>query len=355
MLESEAKQNLPDPLISPLVDFSRDFIMPLSIPHMRGSDFVDGAKGPVLKAALFLWMAAWQQVPCGSLPNNPRQLARFALVTPQWWGSNGGKALTGFILCSDNRYYHPTLCELAEARMARSKRASHAANSRHLKRFGAELAVSGQDASKVDVKNMHLRKPCSPSAQAVPYKRKEKKRYILSKDNNIPPRAREAVPQPLLDYPQNISDNSVPEAPTPNTPTPSMPAPTPKPDPKPEPNVAADSSPEQAQAEASSGGGLPYEGTPTTTPNIPVQNLMKAYVRFIENFWTEENEITVHGPTITSQAEAILAKKTPMQAVAQMRNQLRAMADDNLEPPIDLMFLLDDELPRRQGSPPGNV
>jgi hypothetical protein len=89
----------------------------------------------VFRSAVLLWCAAWHQVPAASLPNDDAELARIAgfgrFVTE--WKAIKEEALHGFVLCSDGRYYHGVVAEIAleswakrQAFQARSKAANEA-------------------------------------------------------------------------------------------------------------------------------------------------------------------------------------------------------------------------------------
>lgn len=86
---------------SMLLDFNR----------LINSDFYALSTGDEFKAAITLWAAAWAQTPAGSLPSDERILA--ALSRSKSWKKVRDRALHGFILCSDDRYYHAVLCEKA--------------------------------------------------------------------------------------------------------------------------------------------------------------------------------------------------------------------------------------------------
>lgn len=65
-------------------------------------------------AALMLWVRAWQQKPPASLPNDERVLASFS-KTGRRWPKIREMAMRGFVLCSDDRWYHPVLAQEALA------------------------------------------------------------------------------------------------------------------------------------------------------------------------------------------------------------------------------------------------
>lgn len=105
----------PAPLVPADVDLRGYGFMPLDVARLRDSRIVDAVTGEEFRAAILLWCAAWHQVPAGSLPNDEIQLAKLAgygRVLTEWAKVREG-ALYGFVLCSDGRLYHPTVCEKA--------------------------------------------------------------------------------------------------------------------------------------------------------------------------------------------------------------------------------------------------
>lgn len=115
---SNATIGLPPPPISPDVDL-RDFaFMPLDVQRLRDSDLGVVCSDAEIRAALWLWCAAWHQVPAGSLPDDCRALAALAGVgrgpeAIQRWREISDGALRGFVRCSDGRLYHLVICEKA--------------------------------------------------------------------------------------------------------------------------------------------------------------------------------------------------------------------------------------------------
>jgi hypothetical protein len=62
-------------------------------------------------AAMSLWLESWHQVPAGSLPKNERMLGYLAQCRS--WGKVRDQVMRGWVLCSDERYYHPVVAEKA--------------------------------------------------------------------------------------------------------------------------------------------------------------------------------------------------------------------------------------------------
>jgi hypothetical protein len=103
------------PLTPPDCDL-RDFgYMPLDVRRLLTSDtWLEAADDPKLGHVLIcLWAESWHQVPAGSLPDNDRVLARFAMCDGSEWGRLRERAMKDWRLCSDGRLYHPVVAEKA--------------------------------------------------------------------------------------------------------------------------------------------------------------------------------------------------------------------------------------------------
>lgn len=107
-----------DPLVPEEVDL-RDFaFMPLDVVRLRDSDLGAVCSDAEIRAALWLWCAAWHQVPAGSIPDDDRVLALMAgfgrgdVALNQWLTVRDG-ALRGFVRCRDGRLYHVVIAEKA--------------------------------------------------------------------------------------------------------------------------------------------------------------------------------------------------------------------------------------------------
>jgi len=106
---------LPDPMTPADCDLRGLEYMPLLGQRLFGSDFNGTASDSEWRAALTLWWAAWTQCPAGSLPDDDAALCRLGDLgrDVKTWLKLKGKALHGFVRCSDGRLYHPTLAEQA--------------------------------------------------------------------------------------------------------------------------------------------------------------------------------------------------------------------------------------------------
>lgn len=110
-------RNLPAPLVPGGVDLNDFDYMPFEVRRLLRSQFWINAmvKDPRIAAvSINLYAEAWHQIPAGSLPNDDAVLARFAMVDFATWLDIRAAVLEPWVLCSDNRWYHPVLAEKAE-------------------------------------------------------------------------------------------------------------------------------------------------------------------------------------------------------------------------------------------------
>lgn len=108
---------LPSPLTPADCDL-RDFpFMLLDVKRLRDSDMALTESPEACWAAVLLWCASWHQVPAGSLPDDDRVLANLAGYgrVVKEWRKHKADALHGWVKCSDDRLYHKTVAEKANA------------------------------------------------------------------------------------------------------------------------------------------------------------------------------------------------------------------------------------------------
>lgn len=75
-------------------------------------------------ALLMMWLVAWTQVPCGSLPNDEMVIRAKCKIAPKAWPAVREILMRGWWLAEDGRLYHDTLVSRALDMM--QKRASNA-------------------------------------------------------------------------------------------------------------------------------------------------------------------------------------------------------------------------------------
>jgi hypothetical protein len=95
--------------------------LPLYGGRLFGSDFDAHATDAEFRAGLQLWWSAWNQVPAASLPDDDVALCRLAGLGRQLkaWNRVKNRALHGFFICSDGRFYHRALSTFALESWAR--------------------------------------------------------------------------------------------------------------------------------------------------------------------------------------------------------------------------------------------
>ncbi|GEP06435.1 DUF1376 domain-containing protein [Methylobacterium oxalidis] len=141
-----AQSDLPAPLVPLETDIQGLPAFMLDVERLFASELWALSSGEEFKAAVALWGRAWQQIPAGSLPNDERLLAAFSGAGPRWRKVRD-MALRGFVLCSDGRLYHRTLCadvlRAAKSKEERRQRTAAASKARRAKGDGGEPPPSG--------------------------------------------------------------------------------------------------------------------------------------------------------------------------------------------------------------------
>lgn len=60
---------------------------------------------------LMLWMTAWEQTPCGSLPSDDDLIVARLGIDPEFFASNRAKIMRGWTVASNGRLYHPVVSQ----------------------------------------------------------------------------------------------------------------------------------------------------------------------------------------------------------------------------------------------------
>ncbi|MDF2493277.1 DUF1376 domain-containing protein [Sphingomonas sp.] len=107
--------DLPAPLTTPDCNVQSFPYMPLHVAKLRDSDMAAEEEPEACWYNVLLCSAAWHQIPAASLPNNDAVLMRLIGLGRdlKTWKKHRRGALRGFVLCSDDRYYHPFVADLA--------------------------------------------------------------------------------------------------------------------------------------------------------------------------------------------------------------------------------------------------
>lgn len=109
-------EQLPPPLVPPEVDLrGMEFMLLFGDRLFKSTTWIEASpEGQV--AALRLWWHSYaHEVPAASLPDNDRLLAEHAGygVAVKSWLKVKQRAMRGWVLCSDGRWYHKVVAELA--------------------------------------------------------------------------------------------------------------------------------------------------------------------------------------------------------------------------------------------------
>jgi hypothetical protein len=94
----------------------RDFqFMPVDIVRLFASEFHALSNDAEWRAGMTLWLKSFHHVPAASLPDDDVQLCRAAEMGRdlRTWRRVKARALHGWVLCDDGRWYHPVVAEKA--------------------------------------------------------------------------------------------------------------------------------------------------------------------------------------------------------------------------------------------------
>lgn len=105
----------PDPLVPPGVSLGGNEWFPLYFRRLRKSRWWRTATDLARARNVLLWGEAYQSTPAGSLPDDDDELAEaagFGFDVPAFIAAKA-EIMAPWTLCSDGRWYHPTVCEMA--------------------------------------------------------------------------------------------------------------------------------------------------------------------------------------------------------------------------------------------------
>lgn len=111
-MDTEIKR--PKPFVKPDVNLQKYSWMKLDIIRLQNSNsWHQCSTMPYAAyACINLWMAAWHQVPAGSIPVDEAWIKKRADVSDEVWKSIRRTVLGNFTRCSDDRLYHRVLCDM---------------------------------------------------------------------------------------------------------------------------------------------------------------------------------------------------------------------------------------------------
>lgn len=175
--------NLPAPLTPPGCDLSGHDWFPLHFERLRKSRWWRRATDMSRARNVMLWGEAYKSVPAASLSNDDDELAEaagFGFDIDAWMAAKDD-ILSPWTLCSDGRWYHPTVAELAlDAWQKLSIKRRAERERKAAQRAGVRSGTSGTPLAAADV----------------------------PPDDEIVPRDTDAVPQ---DTPENGAGHSTQE------------------------------------------------------------------------------------------------------------------------------------------------
>lgn len=122
---------LPEPLTPPECDLTSMEWFPFYHHRLLQSEFWTTASDRARAISVGLWAESYRQIPAASLPSHDVRLARlagFGERTVDMWLEIKDEVMSPWVFCSDERWYHPVLAEIAnqawESKRNRQKKPS---------------------------------------------------------------------------------------------------------------------------------------------------------------------------------------------------------------------------------------
>lgn len=114
---------------------------------------------------LMMWMMAWTQVPCGSLPNDTAIIRAKCKVPPKMWPALQPVLMRGWWQAEDGRLYHDTIVlRVIEMLSERNKGSYRRFRSVVLERDGARCAYCGIESSELTLDHIIPRSKGGPDS-----------------------------------------------------------------------------------------------------------------------------------------------------------------------------------------------
>lgn len=108
---------LPDPPY-PATTRAKGWRFELDYERIEASDTWALAPAELRPWLLMLWMQAWRQTPCGSMPDNDALIAARLGMSVTMFQTHRETLMRGWTLCSDGLLYHPVIVEKALSMLA---------------------------------------------------------------------------------------------------------------------------------------------------------------------------------------------------------------------------------------------
>lgn len=108
---------MPAPLVDPSVHVGQLPWFPILRARLFGSFFNAHATNAEWRAGVTLWIKSYDERPIGSLPNDDGELWRLAAIkgNMRTWRRIKPMVLHGWVLCDDDRFYHPLIATILNA------------------------------------------------------------------------------------------------------------------------------------------------------------------------------------------------------------------------------------------------
>lgn len=162
--------DLPAPPVPPNCDLRAFKWMPLDVDRLRVSSMARDRPAWVFRCAVLLWCAAWHEVPCSSIPDDPVWIRSAACLQTdsrryQRMLELGG--LHGFHKCNDGRLYHALIAEKAlealQIREMQSARGRAGAAARWKKSTAQASLQTSESNANIPYNSKNLPLPSLPS------------------------------------------------------------------------------------------------------------------------------------------------------------------------------------------------
>lgn len=104
----------PEPLVPPECSMAGNDWFPFHFDRLRKSKWWRRASDTARSRNVMMWGEAFKSVPAGSLPDDDDELAEAAGygMDVDAFLSHKAEIMAPWVLCSDGRWYHPTVCEV---------------------------------------------------------------------------------------------------------------------------------------------------------------------------------------------------------------------------------------------------
>lgn len=191
---------------------ARGWRFELDMERVRQSDTWALAPREMRPWLLMLWVTAWDQMPCGSLPANDELIAARLGMELRLFQAHRDILLRGWVIHRDGRLYHPVITERVIALLhVRNGDKRRMAQWRSLKNQQPSEIVTRD--SRVSTPNSRVSTPPEPEPEPEPVKREqgiqEEKRYQGGAGGASPAVTRDTAPA------QTAEDPPAPAAPAP--------------------------------------------------------------------------------------------------------------------------------------------